>query len=114
MPAIVDLYQLKLSDEPVNLTVTIGHSAKAETTVFLDGVKTGTCPDSFEALVGKNQELKGSRLDVRSYVGKILEGHDPSSVVLRLSGGMQDKEWIMTDPSPDNPVVFLATILLSH
>ena len=90
IPTIIELYRLKKSEDPVILKVTIGEAGIAETTVYLDGIKTGTYSNSFEADLGPNNGLVNKKLEIRSYAGRIITGNPHSSLAITLGGGHED------------------------
>lgn len=112
MPSIIELYRLKKSKDPVNLSVEIGHAGSAETTVYLDGIELDTFNGSFKTVLGPNDELFNKKLEIRSYVAKVIPGNHQSGINIQLTGGHEEKDFPMTDQSADNPVVFLATFYL--
>jgi hypothetical protein len=113
MPSQYKLYFLQQSTNPVSLTVTIGNACKGSSTVKLDEIElNGPYHDSFSIVLGPNDLLINKTLEVDSLITKLIKGNNKSSVNITLEGGVETKEYPLSENSTANPVPYASTIKL--
>jgi len=112
---VYDLYQLRDSDEPVFLSITIGYAQDGNSAVKLDGESLAEDKvNSFRMEIGKNNELHGKELKITSLITDVQEEIDKVSITILVSGGVEAASWVMIKDSEDHQTYpFRATIGLS-
>lgn len=100
---VYDLYQVHNSDDPVFLTLTVGHAQDGSTEVKLDGQQVGDIQvNSFRMELGKNKDLVNKELKITSLVTDVQQNIDVVSMTVVLSGGVEIATWVMVQASEDN------------
>lgn len=99
---VYDLYQVHNSDDPVFLTLTVGHAQDGSTEVKLDGQQVGdTQVNSFRMELGTNKDLVNKELKITSLVTDVQKEIDVVSITVVLSGGAEIASWVMVQQSED-------------
>lgn len=99
---VYDLYQVNNSDDPVFLTLTVGHAQDGSTELKLDGQQFGeTQVNSSRIELGKNKDLVNKELKITSLVTDVQTEIDVVSITVVLSGGVEIATWVMVQESED-------------
>lgn len=106
---VYDIYELNASGEQVKLTVIIGHSQSASTTVKIDGNLIHQAEDSFSINLGKNKDLINRDLRIVSMLTDIQETFDVVSQTISLNGGKELKSWVLSEQSQDGETYMFTT-----
>jgi hypothetical protein len=115
MTNIDEVYQLRDSDDPVILSLTIGNAGVAASVVLLQGeVLDNPFVGPFFRDLGTNRTLQGKYVELVTIVARITGQGGPISpnarIIIKLTGGMTAKGWHMEDTAGENPAIFKATI----